>query len=394
MDTPVPVNLLVLPSWYPPRGGQFFREHGTALASSGIRVNVLALNAVGLRSVFSTGSETSQFEDPATGFAEYVKPHLVLPGSGKSKVRRWVRHLVSLADNHMRDAGKPCLMQVQSSLWAGLAALEIHRKWGIPYVITEHRGRFIAGNPYAERLLLPWQASMLKEAFEEAAAVVTVSRALQERIVSIAPACKNKLFTIPNMVDTGFFVRPDKPPSGPFTFFCLAHLETGKGIDTLIQASDILGRLTDRPFRLSIGGDGPQRGQLERMSASLSLENTVSFAGALDRGTVRDMLHGSHAFVLPSRFEAFGMVYAEAMACGLPVIATSAGGPAEFVGEENGLLVQPGQAELLALAMRHMMDRYDEYKPERIRESTVRQFSKDVIATAYLRLYNRILEKT
>lgn len=393
MDAPTPIKLLVLPSWYPPRGGRFFREHGLALAGAGIRVEVVALNAVGLRSIFSLGRETRYTRDEPAGFSEFVKPHLVLPGHDMAKIRRWVRDLVTIARNHIHTTEKPDIIQAHSSIWAGLAAMEIHRTMDIPYVITEHRGRFISGSPHAEHVLLPWQEPLLRDIFEEAVKVVTVSQALQDRIVSLAPESKDRIVTIPNMVDTEFFVPADKPPPGPFTFFCLAHLEADKGIDTLVGATKVLTERVTEPFKVVIGGGGSQRRRLERMARELSLGDTISFTGPLAREAVRDRLQQSHAFVMPSRFEAFGVVYIEAMACGLPVIATKAGGPTDFTSEETGLLVEPGQADVLASAMHELMQGHAEYRPDRIRESVTRRFSKEVVVASYIELYQQILKK-
>ncbi len=394
MDAHSPIKLLVLPSWYPPRGGRFFREHGLALAAAGIKVDVVALNAAGLKSIFSPGGQPPVTGEEPAGFSEFVKRHLVLPGHDMAKIRRWTRDLAALAMDHIRATQKPDVIQVHSSMWAGLAALEIRRIMDIPYVVTEHRGRFISGNPHTRLMLLPWQKPLLKEVFEGAVKVVTVSQALQDKIVSIAPASKDRIVTIPNMVDTGFFVPADKPPPDPFTFFCLAHLEADKGIDTLVGATKILSERMTRPFKVVIGGGGTQGRRLISMARKLSLENTISFTGPLSPEAVRDQLQKSHAFVMPSRYEAFGVVYIEAMACGLPVIATTAGGPADFTGEGTGLLVDPGQTDVLASAMHELMQKSAEYKPDRIRKTVTRRFSKEVVVASYLDLYHQILEKT
>jgi L-malate glycosyltransferase len=210
----------------------------------------------------------------------------------------------------------------------------------------------------------------------------------------MAPACKDRMITIPNMVDTEFFVPPGHSPPGPFTFFCLAHLEAGKGIDTLLEATRILLDRKARPVRVVIGGDGPQRSRLEKMARELSLETTITFTGVLGREEVRDNLQKSHAFVLPSRFEAFGVVYIEAMACGLPVIATKAGGPIEFVSKDTGLLVEADQAPALEAAMDGLMQRHGDYKPDRIRETVTRRFGKEVVTKSYVALYQQLIEKT
>ena len=84
----------------------------------------------------------------------------------------------------------------------------------------------------------------------------------------------------------------------------------------------------DPSVRLGIGGDGPERGRLHELAGSLAIAEQVDWLGALDRDGVRQAMCEADAFVLPSRLETFGVVVIEALACGLPVVATRSGGAA------------------------------------------------------------------
>jgi L-malate glycosyltransferase len=391
MDKQKPIKLLVLPSWYPPLGGSFFREHSMAMALAGTQVDVLALNAVGVKSLLSMKSMRRDFRDKLKGFYERVEPHLIFPGPEKWQILKWTDRLTNMTTAHMKKHGYPDLIHAHSSIWAGLAASAIKKTHGIPYLVTEHRGRFTAGNREAENMLLPWHIPLLKAAFGGADRVVTVSNALREKVLEISPECMDRMITIPNMVDTAFFVPGPGLPSSPFVFFCLAHLEYLKGIDILLHATHLLKKNNAGHVRVIIGGDGPQRKELESLCRILSLQDTVTFTGRLDREAVKSHLQSAHAFVLPSRFEAFGVVYIEAMACGLPVIATRAGGTVDIVRDENGILVDPGSPVDLAGAMELLVQNAGKYEQGNIRKYAIRHFSQEVIAGKYLKLYHEII---
>lgn len=96
-------------------------------------------------------------------------------------------------------------------------------------------------------------------------------------------------------------------------------------------------------------------------------------------------------FVLPSRYETFGVVYIEAMASGKPVIATACGGPDDFVTQENGLLVPVGEVSALARAMQQMMTSRHQYDSDKIRESVQSRFSSQAIAGQLEQIYSAVL---
>ena len=91
--------------------------------------------------------------------------------------------------------------------------------------------------------------------------------------------------------------------------------------------------------RLIIFGDGPESGALRALCAELGLYSRVSFRGHCPREELAEAYAAADCFVLASRSETFGVAYIEAMAAGLPVIATRCGGPEDFVTEENGILI-------------------------------------------------------
>jgi glycosyltransferase involved in cell wall biosynthesis len=111
------------------------------------------------------------------------------------------------------------------------------------------------------------------------------------------------------------------------------------------------------PVELEIVGDGPERERLADQSAALGLADRVHFAGWVDRSALLDHYHRADVFVLPSRYEGMPNVILEAMACGLPILATRTAGNEELVEPgRNGRLFAIGDADGLAAALEEALD--------------------------------------
>jgi glycosyltransferase involved in cell wall biosynthesis len=133
-----------------------------------------------------------------------------------------------------------------------------------------------------------------------------------------------------------------------------ARLVPAKGLSYLIEAMHLLTkRLGPQAALLLIYGDGPDRDVLQQQAASLGLTDTVEFRGYDPQ--VMNLMSQWDIFVLPSVIEPFGLVCAEAMAAGIPVIATNTGGLPEVLGDA-GILVPVQDAKALAEAMHHLVE--------------------------------------
>lgn len=395
------ISVVVIPSWYPPLGGDFFREHSIALANMGMRIAVMAQNETGIRNnpaeYLMTKPGTAEIK--SNGIREITSNIRRIPLLNRKNAIRWTKRLLSVYAQYTKVHGHPDIIQAHSSMWGGLAAAWIKEKYGIPYVITEHRGRFTGKDPRATRLIRNWHVPLLQTAFGKANHIVTVSKPVQHGILQISPQSGTKMSVIPNMTDTRFFcpantISPDKQTwekPHPFTFICVSHLERNKGVDRLLQAFAIL-KEKIKHIRLIIGGDGPEKRKLKRLCSDLALNDVVFFAGHMERRTLLHKLQTSHAFVLSSVFESFGVVLIEAMACGLPLISTRSGGPEEIINNDNGLLTAGNEPTMLASAMEAMISGYAGYDRQVIRQIAEEKYSQHVIAKQYIALYSTIID--
>ncbi|MEM6752404.1 MAG: glycosyltransferase family 4 protein [Cyanobacteria bacterium P01_C01_bin.38] len=122
-------------------------------------------------------------------------------------------------------------------------------------------------------------------------------------------------------------------------FIFIGRLIDWKAVDLLLEAFSVVAANCDA--HLEIIGDGKQRKQLEAQTVELDLSQKVTFSGYLSQGECAAKLEKADVFVLPSLLECGGAVVLEAMAMGIPVIATKWGGPVDYLDESCGILIEP-----------------------------------------------------
>ena len=144
---------------------------------------------------------------------------------------------------------------------------------------------------------------------------------------------------------------------GPLQLLSVAALTPGKGHDTLFRA---LASIPNRRWRLTCAGTlerhPPTAARMRALLREQGLDNQVWLGGELSEGMVADSYNRADVFVHPSLHETYGMVVAEALARGLPVVATNTGAIPDLIGDGAGLLVRPGDVDALAVALRQVME--------------------------------------
>lgn len=180
-----------------------------------------------------------------------------------------------------------------------------------------------------------------------------VSQALGGFLMRRCGVRASKIRVIANGIDAAAFTpaeKRDAAGAGAPIIGTLARLDPRKGIRVLLEAlARILPELPEAS--LIVGGEGEEREALEGRARALGIAGRVTFAGPVR--DPRGFYRGLDLFVLPSLDEGFGLVVLEAMATGLPVIGTRAGGTPEVLDHDvNGLLVSPGDPEAIAEAIR------------------------------------------
>jgi glycosyltransferase involved in cell wall biosynthesis len=228
-----------------------------------------------------------------------------------------------------------------------LAAYVIRRLAGLPYSFTAH-----AHDIYVDR-------AMLAEKIAQASAVITISDYNRRFLCDLyGPAAAAKLHVVHCGVDLSVFrPRPVPPASGQFTIVCVASLQDYKGHAYLIEACAEL-RARGVAFRCLLIGDGQERRRIEAQIARLGLADAVALLGRQPRPRVNELLGMADVLALPSitthygKKEGIPVALMEALAVGLPVVATAISGVPELIDDgRSGLLVPERDSAALAQAI-------------------------------------------
>jgi glycosyltransferase involved in cell wall biosynthesis len=196
---------------------------------------------------------------------------------------------------------------------------------------------------------------------------------------------------IPNFIDTNKYVV--RRLSGkPKTLCSIGNLLKTKGFEELLQAFSKLLSM-DADLRLIIIGDGPEKARLNELSYSLGIAAKVQFTGSITPAQVREFLSQTDIFVSASHFETFGVSIVEAMACGIPVVATRCGGPEETVVKQAGLLCKKQDSNVLFDAILYVYQNYHQYLPEQIRAHVEKNYSREAVLRRQVNIYNQAIGK-
>ena len=256
-----------------------------------------------------------------------------------------------------------------------------------PYIVSLRGGDVPGFRPYDfafyHRLISPF----LHQVWERADGVVANSRGLRslaQRFDRHVP-----IQIIPNGVDGDRFTPVERDWVTPRILF-VGRVVYQKGLDLLFHA---LSNIGDLDWKLTVVGDGPQLPVLERLARRLEITDRVHFAGWKRGDELVAAYQNANLFVYPSRHEGMPNAVLEAMASGLPVIATRISGNEELLLQgETGTLVEPENQQELETALTGLVSNPDLRKKmgEASRERVLGHYSWQAVAESYLRLLKRV----
>ncbi len=270
----------------------------------------------------------------------------------------------------------------------GLVAYFIRQYLGIPYIVFCH------GTDTALATRTPWKQSFFRRVLGSATGVVCNSEALRRRIVSAVPELEKKIMVVYPCPDQRFFdpvpeaiiapLRSQLSLTGKRVILSVGRLVDGKGFPHLIRMMpEILAMVPDAV--LLVIGDGPKRDMLHALADELQVNGAVRFLGEISHDHLPEYFALANLFVLLThpdgeRTEGFGLVYLEAAAARVPVVAGAGGGVEEAVHDGvtgrlvdvyqkastvqtiADLLLHPEQGETLAVSARNRAEK--EFTPE------------------------------
>jgi glycogen(starch) synthase len=384
-------RVALLPSAYPPALGgveELTRHLALALVEAGDQVEVWTLHGDDAK------PESVELRDQLV-VRRFPMP---LPGRKWSSIRRSItigpRTLAALRS--AVSAFRPDVLHVQCFGPNGAYATALARRTGLPLVVTLQGETMMDDSDIFEssRVL----RASLRSGLRRAAAVTGCSAftlADAERRFGLVPGRGQ---VIPNGVDlhegsvSGAEPAEDPvPPDEPYVF-AVGRVVEKKGFDLLLAAyagmDDSL-----RTADLVIGGAGTALEDLRTLAVTLGVAERVHFVGRLSRQQVARFMAEAQLFVVPSRLEPFGIVILEGWRAGVAVVATSRGGPPEFVHDgQDGVLVDPFDTSALVATLEDLLSDSDRrHAIAAAGRARVESYAWPVIAGRYRELYDSIV---
>ncbi|MGE5176183.1 MAG: glycosyltransferase [Hyphomicrobiales bacterium] len=355
------MRILVVASLYPnpaaPRRGLFVRERVVHVARRAPDVRVIAPVP---RPAGARDDARIPERETRDGLPVAHPRFLVVPGIG-APVHGWT-YLAALRRAIRTDGGPPPDVVDAHYLYPdGYAAVRFARDRGLPVVVSA-RGtdvNVIAHDPILGRFV--------RETLRHATRVVAVSEDLSGKLRSLGVP-ESRLRTIPNGVDADRFRPGDRAaarrrlgaPEGIPLLLAVGNLVPNKGHHHLVRAL-AAGAAPLAAAHLWIVGEGPGRPALEREIAARGLAGRVRLVGPVDPDALPEYYAAADLFCLATAREGWPNAVTEALACGIPVVATRTGGIPELVTDgRNGFLVDDparGLARSIVDALAHAWDR-------------------------------------
>jgi glycosyltransferase involved in cell wall biosynthesis len=365
-------RVLVLPKWYPwperPVFGLFCREHARAAAlRHDVRVLAFRPERMAGRSVFRHWADPD--EPVVTERLVYRRPALRPAAMATQLVG-----MAAVLRAWRRDGWRPDVIHAHV-FEAGFPAVLLGRRLGVPVVVSEHFTAFQRG------LVTGYDRFVARAAFRGAALVCPVSEDLRRQLERVEPRARYRV--VPNPVDTTVFHPGARSRGGEIRLLNVGALAEKKRHADLLDAVALL-RARGLPVTLDVVGDGELAAELAARAGE-----GVRLLGARPPAEVAELMRAADLFVLPSRFENLPVVLLEALASGLPVVATAVGGVPEIVDAAAGRLVSPGGPAALADAIADAAGRtFDRAAlARRARE----RYSLEAVGAAWDEIYARVI---
>lgn len=310
----------------------------------------------------------------------------------KDPVSRIFSHLRVLATYrrlikaYIRSEGVPDLVHVHVPVWAGVTALWIKKKYGIPYVITEHWGiynRQVPDHFYTKSIFF---RKAIKKIYDQAEKLISVSFFIARQMNEMFG--RKPFSIIHNAVDTSLFYFKGTTLNN--SFLHVSNTTPEKNTEGILRAFnsvinneynarlDLVGKISD-----------PVKAVLEGLPAILPY---VKVHGEVPYRDVAIQMQGAGYLILFSNMENSPCVIGEALCCGIPVIATNTGGIPELVDESNAVLINPGDEIALADAMISILEKKIKFDPKIISAKASTEFSFENIGKKFSDEYENLLK--
>jgi glycosyltransferase involved in cell wall biosynthesis len=385
------MNILFLSSWYPnrvkPTLGNFVQKHAEAAA---LYDNVSALyvcSDAACKTAYEL--EEATINGVYTVNVYYKKVGHTIPLLSQfQKARRYLRaHSIGL--ERIREKMPQIDLVHHNILYpAGIVALRLKKKYNIPYIITENWTGYL---PSKNIKLDALQKHLSKKIAANAACITPVSLDLKNAM--LAHGFLGRYEIIYNVMDTRlFFPAKERRKDGKIRFLHISSLDDAhKNISGMLRVAKQLS-LIHPELEFRFVGDGDTSPHI-RYAKELGIYNTSAFfEGTKTTAEVAQLMREADCFLMFSNYENLPCVIIEALASGLPVVSSTAGGIPEHISEDKGLLVAPRDETALFSAIEQVLKniRSEKYRAEELSAYAKEHFSYEHVGAKFHGLYERM----
>jgi L-malate glycosyltransferase len=386
------LNILFLSGWYPnrvlPTLGNFVQKHAEAVA---LNCNVISLNVCADPNCLnSIEIVESVINDVFTVNVYYKKvKHRIPVLSALQKLFR----TVSAYKAGLRIVSSrftPDLVHHNILYPSGMIALYLKKFRGIPFIITEHSTGYL---PLKNRKISTLEKMISKKIAASASVISPVSEDLKNAMQNLGFRGNYKV--VSNVVDTKLFYPSDKKKEiSKIKFLHISTLDDAhKNISGMLNAiAELSTQRTD--FECHFIGDGYASPHVAKAKQLALYSRFAFFDGIKTTVEIAELMRNADCFLMFSNYENMPVVISEALASGIPVIASEVGGIPEHIADERGILVKMRDEKALKDAMNKMIDSLKEniYDKEKLAEYARIHFSYEDVSKKFLHLYRDVLK--
>ncbi len=387
------MKVLFLTRWYPPFAGIFIERHAQAVALYNELVVLAVLpreTCSGLKPV----AEACPDQQPFPVIRYFYRPSHCRIAAIAGVINN-LRFIINAFAGYLyvsKHYGPPDLIHVHILTRAALPAYLLNLFTGKPYIISEHWNRYLPENWGFTNIV---RRTITRLVVCRASAVTTVSDFLKRTMENCR--LRNEMFRIiPNSIDTTLFTlaenRADKEK------IRILHVsnfnERAKNIHGILRVIGVLAKQRNDFEILFIGGEEPSLGAARKFASGLGLESPrVVFKGPIPAEELADVYRESSFLLMFSNFESFSIVIPEALACGIPVLATAVGGIPEYFSPNVGRLISPGNESELLNSLSFMLNHYKSFDQECSGSFIENRFGMKIVGGQFDDLYRSVLKR-
>jgi glycosyltransferase involved in cell wall biosynthesis len=390
------MHVLLVPSWYPPQGGDFFRIQAEKICLFNHFVGVIYLEEYSIKDLFKSAC-----------FRKIFKLRIENENSLKVVRYAWIRFpkfewlnlqirtllYKKIYKAYKRKFGSPDILHAHSTLWGGYFCSHLKKSYGIPYVITEHRGRFNIRNKLPNTHIRWWFKFYLSKALGAAGKTICVTKYQIDYLITLSEKLvRGNFIEIPNIFESNFSCKEiiKKKSGRPFTLLNIAIFSGYKNHQLLILAVEHLVTNGFTDIKVLLAGNGELMEKYKKMVEEKKLAKHIEFMGYCNQQRLIELLEKSDYMILSSIAEGQPVSILEAFAMGIPVIVPDIITD-RIVNENYGFVYKTGDLDDIIEKIKQAKNSSDKFDQELLRGHAMKNFSADAIIPEIIGVYEEVL---